>query len=86
LALDVIDEIGPEGDHLTHEHTMDNFREVAWHPTLMDRDVPDTWMDKGSKTMEERLEEKVREILDEHEPEPISEEAEEKIDAVISRL
>jgi trimethylamine--corrinoid protein Co-methyltransferase len=86
LALDVIDDIGPEGDHLTHKHTMDNFREVAWSPTLMDRDVPDTWMDKGSKSMEERLSEKVKEILEEHEPEPLSEEAEAKIDSVINRL
>jgi len=86
LALDVIDDVGPEGDHLTHKHTMDNFREVAWSPTLMDRDVPDTWMDKGSKSMEERLGEKVKEILEEHEPEPLSEEAEAKIDSVINRL
>ncbi len=86
LALDVIDEVGPEGDHLTNEHTMDNFKEVAWHPTLMDRDVPDTWMDEGSKSMEERLQEKVQGILEEHEPEPISEEAKEKIGTVIDRL
>lgn len=86
LALDVIDEVGPEGDHLTHEHTMDNFKEVAWHPTLMDRDVPDTWMDKGSKSMEERLRKKVQEILEDHEPEPLPEETKEKIDTVIERL
>jgi trimethylamine--corrinoid protein Co-methyltransferase len=86
LALDVIDEVGPEGDHLTHKHTMDNFKEVAWSPTLMDRDVPDTWMDKGSKSMEERLNEKVKRILEEHEPKPLPEEVEEKIDTVINRL
>ncbi|MBS3786950.1 trimethylamine methyltransferase family protein [Candidatus Bipolaricaulota bacterium] len=86
LALDVIDEVGPEGDHLTHEHTMDNFKKVAWHPTLMDRDVPDTWMDKGSKSMEERLREKVQEILEDHEPEPLPEETKEKIETVIERL
>ena len=86
LALDVIDEVGPEGDHLTHKHTMDNFKEVAWSPTLMDRDVPDTWMDKGSKSMEERLNEKVNRILDEHEPKPLPEEVVEKIDTVIDRL
>ncbi len=86
LALDVIDEVGHEGDHLTHEHTLDNFKEVSWRPTLMDRNVPDTWMDKGSKTMEERLDNKVKEILEEHEPEPLSDDVEEKIDRVIERL
>lgn len=86
LALDVIDEVGPEGDQLTHKHTLDNFKEVAWHPTLMDRNVPDTWKDEGEKTMEERLKEKVNEILEEHEPEPLSDEVEVKIDEVIDSL
>ncbi len=86
LALDVIDEVGPEGNHLTHKHTLDNFKEVAWHPTLMDRDVPDTWKDKGAKTMEERLQEKVLNILEEHEPEPLPDDVIEKIDSVIENL
>ncbi|MBS3765333.1 trimethylamine methyltransferase family protein [Candidatus Bipolaricaulota bacterium] len=86
LALDVIDEIGPEGDHLTHKHTLDNFEEVAWHPTLMDRNVPDTWKDEGEKTMEDRLQEKVNEILEEHEPEPLPDDVVEEIDRVIESL
>jgi len=86
LALDVIDEVGPGGNHLTHKHTLDNFKEVAWEPTLMDRDVPDTWKNKGSKSMEERLEEKVNTILEEQEPKPLSDDVIEKIDAVIDKL
>lgn len=86
LALDVIDEVGPEGNHLTHKHTLDNFKQAAWEPTLMDRDVPDTWKDKGAKTMEERLQNKVLDILEEHEPELLPDDVVEKIDDVIDNL
>ena len=37
LALDVIDEIGPEGHFLGHEHTLKHFRKEFFFPKLLDR-------------------------------------------------
>lgn len=34
LALDVIDEVGPGGEFLTHDHTYDNYRNEQWIPEL----------------------------------------------------
>ena len=37
LALEVIDEVGPGGNFLSHGHTFKNFRKVVWQPTLAQR-------------------------------------------------
>jgi len=86
LALEVIDEVGHGGNHLTHKHTMDNFREVAWEPTLLDRNNRDSWKKRGGKTLKKRATERVRRILNEHQPKPLSDDVIEKIDAVIDKL
>lgn len=86
LALDVIDEVGHGGNHLTHSHTIDNFKRVTWEPTILDREERGTWKKKGSKTLSERANEKVTKILNEHEPSPLSDGVIEKIDAVIDAL
>ena len=49
LALDLIDEIGPDGQFLETEHTRRHYRE-RWYPKLFERDNYDRWVAKGSKT------------------------------------
>lgn len=73
LALDAIDHVGPGGEFLTSDHTFKNFRDQLWFPTLMDRQPHDKWEAAGSKTMGDRIKEKVQRILDTHEPEPLPE-------------
>jgi trimethylamine--corrinoid protein Co-methyltransferase len=84
LAVDVIDEVGPGGNFLTHPHTLAHFREEIWSPSLVDRQVYDKWADSGSKRMIDRVREKVQKILETHVPEPLSEEAEKKIEQIIA--
>ncbi len=72
LALDLIDEAGPEGHFLESDHTFEHFRE-RWYPTLFERDNYEAWVAKGGKTMAERAAERVEEILQEHKPEPLAE-------------
>ncbi|MBS3787641.1 trimethylamine methyltransferase family protein [Candidatus Bipolaricaulota bacterium] len=86
LALDVIDQVGHGGDYMSHEHTMDNFREATWEPTLLDRSIRDTWKKEGAKTLEERANDKVVEILDQHEPPSLPEEVVARIDEVVEGL
>jgi len=86
LALDVIDEVGHGGNHLTHSHTLNNFKHVTWQPTLLDRSPRETWEARGSKTFEKRVNEKVLKILEEHEPIPLPNDVTKKIDRVINRL
>jgi trimethylamine--corrinoid protein Co-methyltransferase len=69
LALDLIDEIGPEGHYLYAEHTLQNFKNV-WYSDLFDRTIHDEWLAQGAKKFAERLGEKTARVI-EHEPTPL---------------
>jgi trimethylamine--corrinoid protein Co-methyltransferase len=84
LALDVIEEMGPGGNYLAHEHTRRHFRE-SFVPDLIDRRNYEAWSKQGGKTMSQRLNERVKKILAEHTPEPVSGEARKEIDAILAR-
>jgi len=62
IPIDVIEEIGPCGEFLSHEHTYKNFSK-HWDPELICRDNYDNWLKKGEKSMNERAREKVDTIL-----------------------
>ena len=62
LALDLIDEIGPDGQYLECEHTMRHYRE-DFYPELLDRRNYDNWVAQGSKSINDRAREKVGQIL-----------------------
>ncbi len=70
LALDVIDNVGPGGHYLYEDHTMKWFRK-HWRPTLMDRQNYEDWDKSGRLTMKERIINKTRDIIENHEG-PIS--------------
>ncbi|MCP4719073.1 MAG: trimethylamine methyltransferase family protein, partial [Desulfobacteraceae bacterium] len=63
LALDVIKEIGPGGEYLTHGHTFKHFRQEFYAPTMEERDNFDNWTRKGGLTMEQRANARYKEIL-----------------------
>jgi trimethylamine--corrinoid protein Co-methyltransferase len=69
-ALDVMDEVGPGGHYLDHDHTYDRFKSEIWRPQLTDRLNWENWEATGSKTYRQRAHERVLEIL-EAETEPL---------------
>jgi trimethylamine--corrinoid protein Co-methyltransferase len=70
LALDVVEELGPTGDYLSHEHTLRHFRE-PFYSTLADKGTYSQWVDRGATTMEQRAAVQVDKILERHQPEPL---------------
>jgi len=70
LALDLIHETGPDGHFLETDHTLEHFREL-WAPTLFDRLDFETWSARGSKTLQERANQKAREIIASHRAESL---------------
>ncbi len=68
LALDVVEELGPEGDYLSHDHTYRHFKD-AYYSKLADRQIYSSWEADGSMTMAERAAKKVDHILENHQPE-----------------
>ena len=84
LALDVIAELGPDGDFLQTEHTLRHFRE-RWYPELFERASYETWLKRGEKSLTKRAGEAVERILTEHRPEPLPAAAREKIRGIVAR-
>ena len=82
LAVDVIREIGPFRDFLSHDHTMAHMREQS-QPSLIDRRVRDDWQSSGSTTLQERALAKARKILETHVPMPLPDGVPEQFDAII---
>ena len=71
LALDITEKVGPGGNFLSEDHTFKNFKNEMFMPELIDRNVYANWKKAGSKTLETRVNEKVKEILSTYQPEPI---------------
>lgn len=69
LALDVIRDVGPGGNFLTHKHTQKHMREI-WLPQLMDRRPYNTWEEKKDGARE-WARDKAKKILETHTPEPL---------------
>jgi trimethylamine--corrinoid protein Co-methyltransferase len=72
-ALDVMDEVGPSGHYLDHDHTYERFRNEIWRPKSIDRQNWENWELAGSKTYQDRVHERVIAAL-ETETEPILDE------------
>ena len=66
LARDVIQKVGPGGHFLLEDHTFNHFKNELWIPKLLTRQPYETWQSQGSKDMEARVKERVKEILDTH--------------------
>jgi trimethylamine--corrinoid protein Co-methyltransferase len=72
LALDILQEVGPGGEFISHDHTYDHWKEW-FRPTIIDRSNWEMWTNAGSKNYNDRLEPEVDRILETHEPEPLDE-------------
>jgi trimethylamine--corrinoid protein Co-methyltransferase len=65
LALDVIEKVGPGGQYLNEKNTMKHYRDV-WYHDLIDRKRFEAWVKDGEETMGERVNRKVKQILETH--------------------
>ena len=81
IAMDVIRDVGPAGEFITHEHTYQNFKRLS-HPTLMNRDTRENWEAIGSPDLVEVAYEKSLEILEKYKPEPRSEKVQKELDSI----
>ena len=80
--IDVVKEVGPRGEFITNMHTAMHFRD-NWLPTLFDRDNYTNWSVE-KKDMGQRIHEKTARILAEHKVEPLPDDVNAKLDAIIA--
>jgi trimethylamine--corrinoid protein Co-methyltransferase len=85
LCLDVIDQVGPGGQYLSEDHTLAHYQKDFWFPKLIDRSNHETWLERGGKTLRERVEEKMNHILETHESAPIDDRLMREMKKIIER-
>ncbi len=84
LAVEAVRRVGPGGNFLGDPHTLKHFRE-NWKESISDFQNYDAWVAGGSKTMGDRIRERLREIMDHHQPVPLPAEAGQAIDNILRR-
>lgn len=80
LAIDIIREIGPGGNFLTHTHTIKYMRKEHWVPKLTFRGNYNTWAELKDKDIRQRANRKAREILETYQLQVLSEEQKKELD------
>ena len=84
LAVDVINNVGPNGHYLRQEHTRRYYKTEFWYPKLCDRRNYEEWEMMGKTTFKERTVARVHDILATHQPSPIKPETEKVIEKVLA--
>ena len=85
LMLDEIDRVGPGGHFMDTDQTLVRFRDF-WYPSLLDRGRREQWLGEGALTLGQRLNTRVREIIEEHRPKPLQPEQKHKMQAILAAL
>ena len=71
LARDVITAVGPGGNFLAQEHTVNHLRKELWQHKLFNRQPIAAWQAAGQPVMEDRVREALRRLVETHQPAPL---------------
>jgi trimethylamine---corrinoid protein Co-methyltransferase len=82
LALDVIDEVAPDGNFIDTQHTVSHLREDHY-PELRNQKRFDDWFAEGARSLLERSTMKVEAILAAHKTRELPEEVRKKIQKIV---
>jgi trimethylamine--corrinoid protein Co-methyltransferase len=85
LAVDVIREIGPGGEYLTHDHTMEYFMTEHWDAKLGVRLPRDLWKEKGAMDIRAKARQTYKNILATHQPKPLAPEVQKKLQQIVEQ-
>lgn len=83
MAVEIIKEIGPGGEFISHQHTYDNFKKDQSQSKLIDRTMRDTWLISGGRDFTERAYEEANHILSTHKVAPLAPGVEETIRSIV---
>jgi trimethylamine--corrinoid protein Co-methyltransferase len=83
IALDLIFEMGFDGQYIEQEHTVENYRRELWLPQLMRRLNPSAW-NAEKPDMLEAAKKKVIEILATTDPRALDSKQEKELDRIVA--
>jgi trimethylamine--corrinoid protein Co-methyltransferase len=82
LSVDVIAEVGPFSDFLSHDDTFNGMRGQS-QSKLIDRRVREEWAADGATSLYDRARAEARRILETHVPTPLPDEVAAKLKSII---
>jgi trimethylamine--corrinoid protein Co-methyltransferase len=82
LAVDVIKEIGPFKDFLSHEHTLQHMK-IHSQPKFIDRRMREDWESMGKVGMCDKADEAAKFILETHQPKALSEKVQIQLRSIV---
>lgn len=83
LAVDLLEEVGPGGEFVSHRHTMENFRE-SWYPRFVDRSPYNNQKAGEISSFCDRIEAYLSEFIEQDEGKPAA--ASEEIASNLGRI
>jgi trimethylamine--corrinoid protein Co-methyltransferase len=83
LAVDIIKSVGPGGDFLMQDHTMKYMRTLPSVPNLIYRGNRGDWLVSEGKSLAERAAERAAEILANHKPLQLNDDARSALRAIV---
>lgn len=86
LAVDLIGEAGPGGHYLSKKHTLEWFRKEHFIPKISDRNPREKWENAGSKDLRVVARERVKDILDSHQPESLDDDVREELEKIVKEV
>lgn len=80
IALEIMQELGHKGNFLSHPHTKKWFRKELYIPSeVIDRDTLEAWEKKGAKSTWDRAQDRVKSLLAQYQPSPISDQVKKEL-------
>jgi trimethylamine--corrinoid protein Co-methyltransferase len=86
LALDVIRDVGADGNFLVHRHTLEHLEHTQWRPELISRVGYEKWQADGSTSLLTRAKKKLQQVFQEHQPIPIPTDKAQQIQQRVNRF
>ncbi len=73
MGIDLIKKVGIGNNFLSQRHTLNHLEAEQIQATIIDRRMRGAWEKKGSKSLIQSANEKAADLLNTHEPQPLSE-------------
>jgi trimethylamine--corrinoid protein Co-methyltransferase len=86
IAVSVIRDAGPQGQFISHDHTLEHLRATQWRPKLLSRMGFENWEETGSQSLLQRAQQRLAEISDKHHAPPIAQDKQRKIQTRVDRF
>jgi len=86
LAIDTIKRVGPGGNYLVEEHTLNYLRTEHFIPAVTDRDHIEVWEQSGKKNILDHAANEVNRILSEHRPRDLDPKLIDELDHFVNKV